>query len=79
MSLFIRTLKKNPLVLDKWDDTIWTILVEKNHIRLRLGDKQISQIKPTDIQKFNDQLVSQGNTRTQTGLSSGTIRSIHSC
>jgi uncharacterized protein (DUF3084 family) len=29
MSLFIRTLKKNPLVLDKWDDTIWTVMVEK--------------------------------------------------
>lgn len=27
--LFIRTLKKNPLVLDKWDDTIWTVMVEK--------------------------------------------------
>lgn len=29
MSLFIRTLKKNSLVLDKWDDTIWTVMVEK--------------------------------------------------
>jgi len=29
MSLFIRTLKKNPLVLDKWDDTVWTVMVEK--------------------------------------------------
>ena len=32
MSLFIRTLKKNPLVLDKWDDTIWTVMVEKGII-----------------------------------------------
>ena len=29
MSLFIRTLKKSPLVLDKWDGTIWTVMVEK--------------------------------------------------
>lgn len=29
MSLFIRTLKKNPMVLDKWEDTIWTVMVEK--------------------------------------------------
>lgn len=50
----------------------------KNHIRPHLGDKQISQIKPTDIQKFYERLASQGNTHTQTGLSSGTIRSIHS-
>lgn len=29
MALFIQTLKKNPLVLDKWDNTIWTVMVEK--------------------------------------------------
>ncbi len=29
MALFIRTLKKQPEVLDKWDDTIWTVMVEK--------------------------------------------------
>jgi len=29
MSLFIRTLKKSPLVLEEWDDTIWTVMVEK--------------------------------------------------
>ena len=29
MALFIRTLKKQPMVLDKWDDTIWTVMVEK--------------------------------------------------
>jgi uncharacterized protein (DUF3084 family) len=29
ISLFIRELKKNPLILDRWDDTIWTVMVEK--------------------------------------------------
>ena len=29
MLLFIRTLKKNPQVLDNWDDTVWTVMVEK--------------------------------------------------
>lgn len=29
MALFIRTLKKQPVVLDKWDDTIWTVMVER--------------------------------------------------
>lgn len=29
MSQFIRTLKKNPQVLEEWDDTIWTVMVEK--------------------------------------------------
>lgn len=29
MSLFIRTLKKQPDVLEEWDDTIWTMMVEK--------------------------------------------------
>mgnify|MGYP001042862384 CR=1 FL=1 len=29
MALFIRTLKKQPVVLDKWDDAIWTVMVEK--------------------------------------------------
>ena len=29
MALFIRTLKKQPEVLDYWDDTIWTVMVEK--------------------------------------------------
>ncbi|MHB8964030.1 MAG: hypothetical protein ACYC5K_12865, partial [Saccharofermentanales bacterium] len=39
MSLFIRTLKKNPQVLDKWDDTIWTIMVEKGIVH---KDKSIT-------------------------------------
>ena len=29
ISLFVRTLKKNPQVLDNWDDTIWTVMVER--------------------------------------------------
>lgn len=29
MALFIRTLKKQPEVLDAWDDTIWMVMVEK--------------------------------------------------
>ncbi len=29
MALFIRTLKKNPILLVSWDDTIWTVMVEK--------------------------------------------------
>ena len=32
MSLFIRTLKKNPQLLDKWNDTIWTVMVVKGII-----------------------------------------------
>lgn len=27
--LFIRTLKRQPIILDRWDDTIWTVMVEK--------------------------------------------------
>jgi len=33
MSLFIRTLKKSPLVLEEWDDTIWTVMVEKGIVQ----------------------------------------------
>lgn len=29
MSLFIRTLKKQPEILEEWDDTSWTMMVEK--------------------------------------------------
>ncbi len=29
MSLFIRTLKRQPVVIDAWDDTIWPVMVEK--------------------------------------------------
>ena len=29
MALFIRTLKKQPDRMENWDDTIWTVMVEK--------------------------------------------------
>lgn len=29
MALYIRTLKKQPTVLSEWNDTIWTVMVEK--------------------------------------------------
>ena len=29
VALFIRTLKKQPDRMDTWDDTIWTVMVEK--------------------------------------------------
>ena len=29
MALFIRTLKRQPEVLDMWSDTIWTVMVER--------------------------------------------------
>ena len=29
MALYIRTLKKQPVVLREWDSTIWTVMVEK--------------------------------------------------
>ena len=29
MALYIRTLKKHPVVLHEWSDTIWTVMVEK--------------------------------------------------
>ena len=29
MALYIRTLKKQPEVLQEWNDTIWTVMVEK--------------------------------------------------
>ena len=29
MALFIRTLKRQPEVLDAWSDTIWTVMVER--------------------------------------------------
>ncbi len=33
IALFTRTLKKQPVVLDKWDDTIWTVMVEKGIVQ----------------------------------------------
>ena len=29
MALYIRTLKIQPIVLSEWNDTIWTVMVEK--------------------------------------------------
>lgn len=29
ISVFIRTLKKQPLILDEWNDTIWNVMLEK--------------------------------------------------
>ena len=29
MALYIRTLKRQPVVLREWSDTIWTVMVEK--------------------------------------------------
>lgn len=48
------------------------------HIKPYLGDKPIAQIKGEDVQKLYDMLARQGNRNTGAGLSSGTIRGIHS-
>lgn len=29
MALYIRTLKKQPEVMHDWNDTIWTVMIEK--------------------------------------------------
>ena len=29
IALYIKTLKKNPTLLEEWDDTIWMVMVEK--------------------------------------------------
>lgn len=50
----------------------------KNHIKPHLGDKPISQLTGRDIQKLYDTLAREGNMNTGAGLSSGTIRGIHS-
>jgi site-specific recombinase XerD len=41
----------------------------ENHIRPGLGEKRVTQIKPTDIQKFYDKLGQK--------LASGSVRRIH--
>ena len=48
------------------------------HIKPYLGDKLIAQIKGKDIQKLYEALAQHGNRNTGKGLSSGTIRGIHS-
>lgn len=47
-------------------------------IKPYLGDKLIAQIKGKDIQKLYEALAQHGNLNTGKGLSSGTIRGIHS-
>jgi len=37
ISAFIRALKKNPQVLEEWDDTIWTVMVEKGIVGRKGG------------------------------------------
>ena len=48
------------------------------HIKPYLGDKSVAQIKGKDIQKLYETLAQHGNRNTGKGLSSGTIRGIHS-
>ena len=48
------------------------------HIKPYLGDKPVTQVTAKDIQKLYDTLARQGNQKTGEGLSSGTIRGIHS-
>ena len=48
------------------------------HIKPYLGDKPVTQIKGKDIQRLYDTLAQRGNRNTGEGLSSGTIRGIHS-
>ena len=49
MSLFIRTLKKNPQVLNNWDDTIWTVMVERG-IVYRNGSVKFVFYNGTEIE-----------------------------
>ena len=49
----------------------------KNHIKPQLGHKVISQIKPKDIQKFSDRLLTHGKLNGGGGLSDNTVRGIH--
>ena len=39
ITLYIKTLKKNPTLLEEWDDTIWMVMVEKAVIH---KDKRIT-------------------------------------
>ena len=48
------------------------------HIKPYLGDKPISQVKGKDIQRLYETLAKRGNRNTGEGLSSGTVRGIHS-
>ncbi len=48
MTVFIQALKKNPIVLEEWDDTIWAVMVEKGIVqkdgRIRVAFKNGMQI-----------------------------------
>ena len=48
------------------------------HIKPYLGDKPISQVKGKDIQRLYETQAKRGNRNTGEGLSSGTVRGIHS-
>ena len=48
------------------------------HIKPYLGEKPVAQVKGKDIQKLYETLATHGNRNTGKGLSSGTIRGIHS-
>ena len=48
------------------------------HIKPYLGDKPISQVKGKDIQRLYETLAKRGNRNSGEGLSSGSVRGIHS-
>ena len=48
------------------------------HIKPYLGDKPISQVKGKDIQRPYETLTKRENRNTGEGLSSGTVRGVHS-
>ncbi len=50
--------------------------VEK-HIKPHLGNKKLSQLAPRDIQRFYEKLAAEGRWDGQGGLSSNTVRGIH--
>ena len=49
----------------------------KNYLKPCLGSKKLCQLKPRDIQRFYETLAKEGRQDGQGGLSSGTIRGIH--
>ena len=48
------------------------------HVKPYLGDKPISQVKGKDIQRPYETLTKRENRNTGEGLSSGTVRGVHS-
>ena len=61
-----------PSTLSRYEGTV------RNHIVPYMGDKPITQITEKDIQKLYDTLARQEKRNTGEGLSSGTVRGIHS-